>query len=68
MKMILTTLILSFTFLSLAANQSVKAENLSEDAEQILNLAEQHFGQFFNPSLNTQFAPPEWLYYRGPYN
>jgi hypothetical protein len=77
MKITLKQLIVALLFFSLASNQLAIADNtlvknnilsLSKSAEQLLNLAERHFGQYFNSPLNTQFAPPEWLYYRGPYD
>ncbi|MEE9355474.1 MAG: hypothetical protein V3U75_07770 [Methylococcaceae bacterium] len=68
MKSTVTKLLLVCALLGLAANQIANADVNAQQAEEIFNLAEQALPQFFSPPLTTQTLPPDWPYYRGPYN
>lgn len=68
MKNFISSLVFISTLLGLGSSQIVLAVVTSQQAEEIFNLAEQVFPQYFSPPLSTQTFPPNWQYYRGPYN
>lgn len=69
MKNPITTLILIFALTGLGANQYANADVTFQQADEMFDLAEQAFPEFFSPSdLDTLTFPPDYPYYRGPYD
>ena len=64
----MTKVVLVCVMLGLVVSKIAMAVVTSQQAEEIFNLAEQVFPQYFSPTLTTQTFPPDWQYYRGPYN
>ena len=68
MKIMTTKLVLICVLFGLLVSKFAMAVVTSQQAEEIFNLAEQAFPQYFSPALATQTFPPDWQYYRGSYN
>ena len=68
MKNITKKLALISILLGLLVSEIAMPIVSNQQAEEIFNLAEQVFPQHFSPASTTQTFPPDWQYYRGPYN
>lgn len=68
MKNLTTKWVLICILLGLLVSKIAMAIVTSQQAEEIFNLAEQAFPQYFSPALTTQTFPPDWQYFRGSYN